>query len=66
MRRVLFWATVEGATDYGDDPTRPAYAAAYENDGRGTPSSCFGVTLRTILKALIIFGSPKRRRNSIS
>ena len=36
MRRVLFWATVEGATKYGDDRTRPVYVAAYENGGRGT------------------------------
>ena len=59
----MFWATVEGATEYGDDRTRPAYAAAYENGGRGTLSSCSGVALHTTSKALAIFGSLKQRRN---
>jgi hypothetical protein len=66
MRRVSFWATVEGAIEYGDDRMRPTYVAAYESGGRGTLSSCFGVALRTTLKALAIFGSPKQRRNLIN
>lgn len=63
MRQVLFWATVEGAIEYGDVLTRPAYAAAYENGGKGTPSLCSGVALYTTSKALVIFGSLKQRRN---
>ena len=55
----MFWATVEGATKYGDDFTRPVYVAVYENGGRGIPSSCSGVALYTILKAFVIFGNLK-------
>jgi len=42
---------------------RPVYVAVYESGGRGTPSLCFGAALRTTLKALAIFGSPKQRKN---
>jgi len=63
MKRVSFWATVKGAIKYGDDRMRPVYVAAYESGGKGTLSSCFGVALHTTLKAFIIFGSLKQRRN---
>ena len=43
--------------EYGDDRTRPAYVAAYENGRRGTPSLCFGITLYITLKVLVIFRS---------
>ena len=59
MKQVLFWAIVEGATEYDNDFIRPVYAAAYKNNKKGTLNSCFGVALYMISKAFVIFGSPK-------